>query len=400
MKRSGLYVLILVLSIFSLFLSSCGHNHSSNSSMTSITTSNQAAQAALATLKTARNVMVYGSALAMITSAATSGGVGLPLAPAINTSSAATMQAAAASTYSSTSSPTKMKATGPHARAVTFPVTIDCATNTTVTGGSTATPDSITIVQNSVTHFTVTFNACRENSIQIDGLMTAELTGIIAFTFTLGSDAAPLVVTGYAGATSPTVSDVLQTSSTVLFSQTGSTDTFVATGSFENWDYAAHAHERQVMNNLKIAVTTGVTLVGGANYSVDTLTVNGPLAGTVFASDTDTTVSYTEANSFTNFVIVDKAPAAGSPNFDYLAVSGTFTISTTPADKCIDGTFSVSTNTNVKLDNGTGTAVAGQITINGDVTALFNADGSLSVTVDGGAPITVSEPDLAMLCSL
>lgn len=373
MKRFTIYALMLALSAtFALYVTSCGRSHSSNGSMTVVSTSTQAAQAAFASVKTARNIMVIGSALAMITSAAASDGSGLPLAPAM----------------------------GLQASAATFPVTIDCATNTTVTGGSASTPDSVTIVGSGIGPFTATFNACREGIAQVDGVMTATLTGIIAATLTLGTDTAPLTVTEYAGALSSSVVDVLKTTSNISFSQSGEIDTFVATGSFENWDYVAHAHQVQALNNLVIAVTTGAAVVGNANYSVDTLKVNGLSAATVSVSDTDMTVSYTEANSFTNFVIVEKTPAPGSPDIDYLTMTGTFSISTTPADRCIDGTFSVATDVDVQIDNATGTTVAGQITINAMSVATFDPGGSITVAVNGGTPATFSEAELAGLCSL
>ncbi len=402
MKKFGTDVLILALSAAFVFsLASCGRSNSSTStsSITPVSTNAQAAQAATASVKTARNVMVIGSALAMITSAATSSGVGLPLAPAINAPSGTT-NATALARFSTTFSPTLRRTMDVRAAALTFPVTIDCATNTTVTGGSTATPDSVTIVGSGIGPFTVTFNACREGVAQVDGVVTATLTGVIAATLTLGTDTAPLTVTEYAGASSSSVIDVIKTTSNISFSQLGVTDTFVTTGSFENWDYVAHGHEKQVMTNLIIAVTTGVATVGGANYTADTFTVNGPSTGTVYLSDTDSTINYTESDSYSNFVIVDKSPAAGSPDFDYLTMTGVFSISTTPADKCIDGTFSIATNTDVKIDNATETIVEGQLAINAAAVAVYNADGSLTVTVNGGTPATFSEAELAALCSL
>jgi hypothetical protein len=401
MKRLGTDVLILALSAaVVLSLASCGGSHSDNrTNLSTVSTSAQGAQAATAGIKTARSVQVIGSALAMITSAATSSGTGLPLAPAINAPSGTT-NTAALTRFSTVFSPALGKTMDLRSAALTFPATIDCATNTTVTGGSVTTPDSVTIVGSGIGPYTVTFNGCREGAVQVDGVMTATLTGVIAAALTLGTVADPLTVTKYADASSPSVSDVLKTTSSISFSQSGAIDTFAATGSFENWDYVAHGHEKLVMTNLAIAVTTGTTTVGGADYRVDTFTVNGPTTGTVYLSDTDSTINYTESASYSNFLIVDKSPVAGSPNFDYLTLNGTFSISTAPADKCIDGTFSIVTNTEVKIDNATETTVEGQLSINGTAVAVFNADGSLTVTANGGTPETFSESELAALCPL
>jgi hypothetical protein len=359
-----------------LFITSCGNDHTSENSMSAISSNTQGAQAAAASIKTARNIAIIGSALSMITAAASSGGSGLPLAPALKRTKAL------------------------QAGAVTFPVTIDCATNATITGGNATTPDSVTIAANSTLGpFTITFNACRQNTAQVDGVATAQLTGIIALALTLGSDAAPLTVTEYADAASSTVSDVLKTSSTIGFSQAGTTDTYTITGTFENWDYVGHGHEKLGLSGLVMAVTTGAAVVNGANYATDTLLVNGSSAGTVFVSDTDATIGYTEGNRFTNFVIVDKKSVAGSPDFEYLNISGTFSIATTP-DKCIIGTFSVATDTDVKIDNATGMTAGGQLTINANAIATFNADGSVSVGVNGGAPETVTAAEVVTLCSL
>jgi hypothetical protein len=401
MKRFGKYVQILALSAaVILFLTSCGsHSDNSTNNISPVSTNAQAAQAATASVKSARDVLVIGSALAMITSAVTGSGTGLPFAPAVKTPSGTTNTTALTS-FSTAFSPALTKTTDLRAAALTFPATIDCATNTTVTGGSTATPDSVTIVGSGIGPFTITFNGCREGAAQVDGVMTATLTGVIAANLTLGTVADPLTVTEYSGATSSSVIGVLKTTSSISFSQSGVTDTFAATGSFESWDYVAHGHQRQAMTDLSIAVTTGTGTVGSADYQVDTFTVNGPSTATVYVSDTDSTINYSESDSYSNFVIVDKSPAAGSPDFDYLTLNGTFGISTTPADRCIDGTFSITTNTDVKIDNATEMIGEGQLTINGTAVAVYNADGSLTVTANGGTSDTFSETELAALCSL
>ena len=401
MKRFGIgiYVLLVLFTAFALYLASCGHSNSSSNSTTTVSTDTQAAQAAVASVKTARNVMVIGSALAMISAAITNSG-GLPLAPAAGSQPGMAVSTAALDRFSSGFAPVLQKTIGLRAAAVSLPATIDCATNTTITGGSATTPDSVTIVGSGIGPFTATFNTCRQGTAQVDGIMTATLTGIIAANLTLGTSAAPLVVTEYAGASSSSIVDVLKTASNISFSRSGATDTFTATGSFENWDYVAHAHQTQALNSLAMAVTTGTAVVGNANYSVDTLKVNGLSTATVSVSDTDMTVSYTEANSFTNFEIVEKTPAPGSPDFDYLTMTGTFSLSTAPADRCVEGTFSIATNTDVQIDNTSGTAVAGQITINAMSVATFNADGSMTVVVNGGAPATYTETELAGLCPL
>jgi hypothetical protein len=401
MKRFGRYGQILALpAAVIFFLTSCGsHSDNSSNNISPVSTNAQAAQAATAGVKTARNVLVVGSALAMITSAATSSGLGLPLAPAINTPSDTT-NTTALTRFSTTFSPTLRRTMDVRAAALSFPATIDCATNTIVSGGSVTTPDSVTIVGSGIGPFTITFNGCREGAAQVDGVMTATVTGVIAANLTLGTATDPLTVTEYAGDASSSVIGTLKTTSTISFSQSGSIGTFAATGSFENWDYVAHGHAKQVMANLTIAVTTGAATVGGADYRVHTFTVNGPTTGTVYLSDTDSTVNYTKSDSYSNFVIVDKSPAVGSPDFDYLTLNGTFSISTSPADRCIDGTFDITTSNDVKIDNATEMTVEGQLDVNGTATAVFNADGSLTVTANGGVPETFSESDLATLCSL
>jgi hypothetical protein len=123
------------------------------------------------------------------------------------------------------------------------------------------------------------------------------------------------------------------------------------------------------------------------------------VTGTTYVSDTDQTVSYLEGpNTFTNVVIVDKSPAFGTGD-EYLNVNGTLSISTTPAE-CINGTFSIVTNVDLQIDGTTGQTKAGRMTINGNVVATFNGDGSVSVSVDGGAAVVYSQTDLDSLCAL
>jgi len=81
---------------------------------------------------------------------------------------------------------------------------------------------------------------------------------------------------------------------------------------------------------------------------------------------------------------VDKTPVSGLPNFDYLTMTGAFSIFTTHVNKCNDGTINVATNTDVKIDNTKGTVVEGQLAINAIAVAVYNADDSLTVNVNGG----------------
>jgi hypothetical protein len=259
------------------------------------------------------------------------------------------------------------------------------------------------------TSMIMTSKNCRNGDIMTDGIMSvsgiSQTSNSGSGNITVGSDADPFIMTVYSGATATVIDEVVTAVVGMTFSATGTSQTDMSftmnmNGYFDDVDHVAHTHERQVVNNLSLRGGTGsTTTIGSTSYDVASLTLNGTMTGTTYASDTDATISYQVGpNTFTNVVIVDKTPVFGTGD-EYLSINGTITVSTTPA-KCIEGTFSIVTNSDLQIDGVTGQTKAGTMTINGNVVATFNSDGSLSVSLDGGAPVVYSQIDLDSMCAL
>lgn len=280
-----------------------------------------------------------------------------------------------------------------------IPVTFDCTSRSPILGGGTSTPNSITIVKDFSGRVTGTLTMCRVNATETSGTITATKSGS-ATTLTLGSTGAPLIVSEYIDTTFTTVKRKGQSAATLTYSISGATITLTANGSVETWDYLRHKHDHFDLTGLSITDAKSTTAVGANAYTVDTLTFDGALSRTVFVSDIDPTVSYTEGGSFTSFVVVYETPAAGSAaTVDYLTINGQLSVATNPA-RCIDGTFAIATNTPISIDATTGMTTAGQLTVNTTAMATFNADGSISLALNSGAPQVFTTAALATLCAL
>lgn len=83
-----------------------------------------------------------------------------------------------------------------------------------------------------------------------------------------------------------------------------------------------------------------------------------------------------------------------------LSIKGTISTDFTP-DYCYEGTFTFSTVMPLEFSAATGQAIAGHLIINTAVHVLFNPDGSVSVSTDGGVTYTTyTLAELAGLCLL
>jgi hypothetical protein len=77
--------------------------------------------------------------------------------------------------------------------------------------------------------------------------------------------------------------------------------------------------------------------------------------------------------------------ATGSYTFSY---SGTISVDFTPNSDCeVEGTFTFVTDTPIHQGLGDSCPVAGQFTINGNTTIVYNSDGSVDVTLEGSDPV-------------
>ncbi|MDA8422039.1 MAG: hypothetical protein M0Z89_01755 [Nitrospiraceae bacterium] len=400
MKKSTQVALSAVL-VFSLaiFISACssggGSSSGGSSSITSLSTTTQGAQTAAAGVTSARNVASSGVQLSSLVNSGSSP------APAFRAFAGTNMKTTAVGKFVARFSPIMKKAQVMRTSAMGYPMAISCSSSASGTAPNYSN-DSITIdMDASGNIMTLTFTQCADTTTYnlTDGVMTitgAASSGIYA----IGTNTRPFIVADYTSSSMTTTTDMSQVSATMSSSTSATGDnTMSVTGLFEDWDYVLHSHDKQTMTNLSINSASTTAMISNATYSVSTLTIDGSEAGTTYVSDIDPTINYTENASFSGFSVADKTPASGTGN-DYLSINGIFSISTTPANKCIDGTFSIVTNTDIAIDPITGQTQSGQMTINSNVVVIFQANGAVSVSVNGGTaqPFTLQELD--SVCAL
>lgn len=390
---SAAAVLMLGLAVFFASCGGGGGGGSSAPTITPISTPAQGAQSATAAVSSFRSMSNAGSS---VTGMAGLGG--LPLAPQIKMPVSTVSASTAADKFAVRFATVVKKAEAMRVSASGYPMPMTCNS-----GSGTIDMDA------SGTSMTMTSNNCRNGDIMTDGIMSvsgiSQTSNSGSGNITVGSDADPFIMTVYSGATSTVIDEVTTAVVGMTFTASGTSTadmsfSMTMNGYFDVVDHVTHTHERQVVNNLSLSGGTGsTTTIGSVSYDVATLTLNGSMTGTTYISDTDPAVSYQEGpNTFWNVVIVDKTPVFGTGD-EYFSIVGTITVSVTPA-KCIDGTFSITTDTAVQIDGVTGQTKAGRMTINGNVVATFNSDGSISVSIDGGAPVVYSQTDLDSLCAL
>lgn len=414
MKRLGVSALIAVSVLgLTVFLSACGGGGGGGGSSTpvdsAITSTTSGAKAAAAGTSAANTAASTSFQLSGI---ASEGSSAMPV-PKLKVPFGTDMNAKMLNKLSTRLSPVLTKArslkTTSQVSMIGYPVTFDCASSLTVSGGSTATLNSVTIDLNSTGNIaTLTYNQCRSGDTLIDGTMTVQGTSNSA-TFTIGSsDAAPFSLTTYDPLTGTNVIELSTAYITMTGGTTGTapntTGTFAANGWFDDKDYTLDEHNKLVLNNFKVKDVMSATTIGTDAYDVNAFTINGSWTGTVYSGSTGTfatTVSAGDTVTFYNYGLLFKTPAIGSTaTIDYVSLSGTFSVTTTPADKCIDGTYTFVTDTPIQADDTTGATSAGQVTINKNTVVVFNADGTKTITVDGVSTAAMTDTDLKGLCAL
>jgi hypothetical protein len=281
-----------------------------------------------------------------------------------------------------------------------IPLTFNCGNLTPILFGRPTIPDSVTIVRDRATGATTaSFNSCRIGATMTQGDVT--LSGGAPRVFTLGSAAAPVTVTDFAGPVSDVIDRVFTAAATLSFTKGIAADTLVVTGPIDVTDSVRHSHDRFDLTNVSITVAKSTALIGADAFDVSTLTLNGAVTRTAFVSDIDPAVRFTESDTFADLAVVLKTPAAGSlATADFLSVNGQISIVAQPAGSCIDGTFLITTNTDVQIDKATGMISAGQVTVNTAASATFNVDGGVSVSIGGAAPAAFTRPEVTALCVL
>lgn len=131
--------------------------------------------------------------------------------------------------------------------------------------------------------------------------------------------------------------------------------------------------------------------------TIFTQSINGGFLLTKVDNGVAPPVTESARIGYRDFNLVSQINTAG--NYQ-LAIDGLFSSDFTP-DRCFEGTFAIKTIAPVEYDPATGQTVAGHLTINGSVHVVFNADGSVSVSTDGGTTYTTyTHAELESVCLL
>lgn len=229
-----------------------------------------------------------------------------------------------------------------------------------------------------------TFNNCREGSDQYDG--NYHLTG----TSTSSSANLQIVLSSF------TIYDY-DSANTLVYSMTaditlglyitGSGSTSMTTTA--DGDITA----TDILSGDTYTLTyTNFVATASVSSSTTTIAVNGAVKQSWTASGT----SYSANVTYTSFNWQD----VDYGTYVDTTLSGTIAIDFTPDTYCFEGTFVFVTDTPIRNDNTAGHNVAGQITINGNTVMTWNADGTVTVTVNGTQVYNGDEADLYETCDL
>ncbi len=248
----------------------------------------------------------------------------------------------------------------------------------------------MTITMDTMNNMTIAFNSCQQNTGLMNGTMilTAATTTGGTNTMQIGTDAAPFTDKTCTDTSCTQFFDVTTAAITMSVTTTGTT-TITNAMTMNGWmqfvdnTVSPVTTDRENMASFSIndvmSTATGTTVAGqSATFNVDTLTLNGSASTTHIETNND----FGEADTFQNLVVkyeTDNSTTA------YYSIDGLFAIALNPADKCIDGTFNFVTLTPMTVVLPGGNTVAGEFTVNnpGGADVVFNANGSVTVTVNG-----------------
>lgn len=223
---------------------------------------------------------------------------------------------------------------------------------------------------------TVVFNMCREEGTQLNGTVAAE-GNEIAGTFTLktgnddgAADDSDLAVDLFTDATYANLFANYRADlrGSVTANRAGTATSYAMNGRVSYDDFSSR-FELQFSN---------FTLAQSAQGASGSNTVNGGFVETWTVEGVTRRASF----GFTDFT------QAWTQTADYvdLSIDGTISVDLTPDDLCEgqgEGTFVYNTTTPIRIDGTTNTTTAGRFSINRDAVTVFNADGTVTVTVNG-----------------
>jgi hypothetical protein len=152
-------------------------------------------------------------------------------------------------------------------------------------------------------------------------------------------------------------------------------------GTESSIDYTSGTSDKQSFGNFSLDMTESATSTS--------MTLNGSVSMDTFKDTKFTTVDTASGMTFQSLILVETTNTSSTA----LTINGTFAIKTIPA--CNDGTFAITTQSDITT-NSLGATTGGQMTVNG-VVMVFNADGSVTATINGTPQVITS---YANACSL
>ncbi|MCK9418036.1 MAG: hypothetical protein M0R70_01500 [Nitrospirae bacterium] len=253
-----------------------------------------------------------------------------------------------------------------------------------------------------VFNLTMTYYQCRELDEELNGATSVSgvysTSGNDTITMKLG-DAdgtiestdfmARLFTTGYGDVYATYIADMTLTGS--VSCSNAACDTFTSTLSAsgtEKYDDYINVYTFTYSSFSFTGSDTTTTAGYTASY-----TINGGISEAWTSGSTAEGASVT----FTTFVLTFTDTAT----YYEETADGTVTLSFTPADYCFAGTFTIDTVTPVRTSYATGLTTQGNVVINGNVTIVYNPDGTITVTVTGQTSDTFASNDaFEVVCDL
>lgn len=140
------------------------------------------------------------------------------------------------------------------------------------------------------------------------------------------------------------------------------------------------------------------------NYADDTWNNTDTFNGGISESWTDSGSNRSVSLTYTNFVVGWFMPPVAN-NYWQSTIDGMVGIVFSPEQYCgtsgVSGTYDFDTTTPIRYNVTTGKTEAGRMTINTTTVIVFNANGTVTVTVNGGAPTTYSSLDaMEAICTI
>jgi hypothetical protein len=243
----------------------------------------------------------------------------------------------------------------------------------------------VTVQDSGAFSLSMTYQACRENDEQLNGVTTATgtfaQTGGYTFSVTAGDGdgmveesedfTAWLFTPGYVDLYAKYTAAVTLSGSGGCADQACSTFNTTLTASGQEV-YSDFIDEFTVTYNQ-------LSVVASDTASADGYTGSFTINGGVSESWTDGSDALAVALTFANLTLSSTVTAS----YYEETADGAVTVNFTPDAYCFEGTFTIDTQVPVRYSFDAGHTTAGQVVINGNVTVVYNADGSVTITVTG-----------------